>query len=311
MNDNSLLYLYVQQLNLRTMSMLGKDCLRLYNRLVPFGLKRFFLPREFSGLDVTYEESAIPERLKNNPYYKKYLFKIEKMRVEDPDKYYKLIKQLEKNDEEQAEVQSTPSSTDTKTNVPPSGATSSETASRLNTEGSEKKGLDSIIKLDLISKLPVEDIKKIWVDYYSNKDAVCAVIPSDTFTVIRTVAESYPVFIYPIPRENGYEMLMCQYSNNDFHFTSLHNYQRYKEYAPNQLTLKHFTELEKDKGIVLMSGMLTDNSISVTDAQFLSYQLQHFSTRRPDLIRNFNTHPESFKVDDIIDALDNISNFAK
>jgi len=308
MND-SLLHVYIQQFDGNTMSVLGKDCIRLYNRLVPFGLKRCFLPRQFSGLDVTYSES-IPDRLKNNPYYKKYLFKIEKMRKEDPEKYLKLIKQLEGNNED-TQTESTPSSSvKSSASSNPTSATSSS-ASVFNGTDSEKKGLDSIIKLDLISELPVEDIKKIWVEYYSKKDAVCAVIPADTFTIIRTVAESYPVFLYPLPRENGYEMLMCQYFNNDFHFTSLHNYQRHKEYAPNQLTLRHFTELEKDKGIVLMSGMLTDESISVTDAQFLSYQLQHFSTQRPDLIRNFNTNPDSFKVDDIISALDNISNFAQ
>jgi len=43
-------------------------------------------------------------------------------------------------------------------------------------------------------------------------------------------------------------MFVGQFSYDEFHFTSLVNYQRHQENAVSQLTLKHYTELEKEKG---------------------------------------------------------------
>ena len=51
-----------------------------------------------------------------------------------------------------------------------------------------------------------------------------------------------------MPRKDGYEMFVGQYSDDEFHFTSLVNYQRHQDNAVVQLSLKHYTELEDDKG---------------------------------------------------------------
>ena len=57
-------------------------------------------------------------------------------------------------------------------------------------------------------------------------------------------------------------------------------------------------------GIVLMAGLLSDDALSVTDAQFLSYLVQHFHIEHPDLIKKFNKSPNSFKFEDVINAMD-------
>ena len=51
-----------------------------------------------------------------------------------------------------------------------------------------------------------------------------------------------------MPRQDGYEMFLGQFSNDNFHFTSLVNYQRHQENAASQLTLNHYRELEEEKG---------------------------------------------------------------
>ena len=43
-------------------------------------------------------------------------------------------------------------------------------------------------------------------------------------------------------------MFVGQFADDEFHFTSLLNYQKHQENAPTQFDIKHYTELEDDKG---------------------------------------------------------------
>lgn len=53
-----------------------------------------------------------------------------------------------------------------------------------------------------------------------------------------------------------------------------------------------------------MSGIVFDEGISITDAQFLSYLVQHFHMEHYDLMQHFNLSPTTFKYDDVIKAID-------
>lgn len=66
-------------------------------------------------------------------------------------------------------------------------------------------------------------------------------------------------FLFPLPRKQGYEFVVVQFEGKEAHFTTLINYQAYKENAPECLTLIHYTELAKEKGIVLMVGEYDTN----------------------------------------------------
>ena len=55
-------------------------------------------------------------------------------------------------------------------------------------------------------------------------------------------------FVYPVPRDEGYEFMFGQFSGHRCHFTSLINYQQHQENAPVSLTLTHYTDLQKSKG---------------------------------------------------------------
>ena len=68
-------------------------------------------------------------------------------------------------------------------------------------------------------------------------------------------------FLLPLPRKHGYEFFVVQFSGNEVHLTSLINFQAFKENAPEALTLIHYTELVKDKGIVLMLGEFDEKMI--------------------------------------------------
>lgn len=87
------------------------------------------------------------------------------------------------------------------------------------------KKLEDIMKLDLIEGQPVDLIKSIWLDYHKQKDVIAAVIPTATFEALMETAKKHPVFIFPIPRSQGYEFIMFQFAANTIHFTPLLCYQ--------------------------------------------------------------------------------------
>lgn len=87
------------------------------------------------------------------------------------------------------------------------------------------KKLEDLMKLDLIQGKPVEEIKQIWLEYHLKKEAIAAVIPTAVFETLMENAKKYPVFIFPIPRSQGFEFIMFQFAANTIHFTPLLCYQ--------------------------------------------------------------------------------------
>lgn len=87
------------------------------------------------------------------------------------------------------------------------------------------KKLEDIMKLDLVEGKSVEEITKIWLAYHTQKDTIAAVIPTAAFDKLMLLSKKYPLFIFPIPRSQGYEFMMFQFAANTIHFTPLLCYQ--------------------------------------------------------------------------------------
>ncbi|KAG8236047.1 hypothetical protein J437_LFUL015649 [Ladona fulva] len=104
---------------------------------------------------------------------------------------------------------------------------------------------------------------------------------------------------------------MCQLSGNEAHFTSLINYQAYKENAPECLTITHYPELLNEKGIVLMRGEFDKNVLNVNEALCLANQMQLYygkdDEKRDRLLERFTNAPEDFKHMDLIAELECLS----
>ncbi|XP_018429983.1 PREDICTED: ATP synthase mitochondrial F1 complex assembly factor 1, partial [Nanorana parkeri] len=116
--------------------------------------------------------------------------------------------------------------------------------------------LSSVLNLDLVKDKSSDEIKQIWKEFFSMKDSVYAVIPGETFDLLWTRAQSCPAFLYALPRAEGYEFFVGQWSGTELHFTSLINIQSVGAAATSQLILRHYTELQKTRGIVLMNSEL-------------------------------------------------------
>lgn len=87
------------------------------------------------------------------------------------------------------------------------------------------KKLEDVMKLDLIQDKTADEIREIWLEYHKTKDVIAATIPVSKFETLMDRAKKHPIFIFPIPKEQGYEFIMFQFSANTVHFTPLLCYQ--------------------------------------------------------------------------------------
>lgn len=91
----------------------------------------------------------------------------------------------------------------------------------------QNEPLDKIMKTELIKDKNAEEIKVIWHEYHAQKDVICAVLPLPDFNTMMEEANKYPIFLFPLPRSQGYEFIMSQFSGCSVHFTPLICYQVY------------------------------------------------------------------------------------
>ncbi|XP_045113058.1 ATP synthase mitochondrial F1 complex assembly factor 1-like isoform X3 [Portunus trituberculatus] len=117
-------------------------------------------------------------------------------------------------------------------------------------------------------------------------------------------------FVLPLPRDKGYEFIILQFAGHEVHFTSLVNYQAYKENAPECLTLVHYPDLKEERGIVFMHGEYNKDILNAFEAQFLVNQLQLYygggDKERTALLEKFHHSPGQFKHMELVEHLEKL-----
>ncbi|XP_030429948.1 ATP synthase mitochondrial F1 complex assembly factor 1 isoform X2 [Gopherus evgoodei] len=225
--------------------------------------------------------------LEGNPFYGRYRDKIQALRRSNPGVF-------ESRMEKRSEVKKQPVGHSKQTEFI---KYMEEKAEALGTKASKEgftkdKTLDSILNVEMVKEKTPEEIKQIWKQYFSAKDTVYAVIP----------------FLCALPRKEGYEFFVGQWSGTELHFTALINIQTRGETAASQLILYHYPELQKEKGIVLMTAEMDSRFLNVPEAQCLANQVQLFcATDRPEtygLVETFNHRPNEFKYMAVIAELE-------
>ncbi|TSK53705.1 ATP synthase mitochondrial F1 complex assembly factor 1 [Bagarius yarrelli] len=207
--------------------------------------------------------------LEENPYYSKYEEKIRKLRSTKPQEY---IARVEKCNEIKKE---------------PVGHSKQADFIKL----MEGETLDSILNIDMVKAKSGPEIGE-----------------GSTYEKIIDRAKLCPMFLYALPREEGYEFFLGQWAGQELHFTSLINVQTLGENAPSQLILYHYSDLKQDKEIVLMTAEMDSKFITVHEAQCLANQVQLFyAAQRHEtfqLVETFNHRPAEFKHMSVIAELE-------
>ncbi|XP_065265283.1 ATP synthase mitochondrial F1 complex assembly factor 1 isoform X2 [Emys orbicularis] len=225
--------------------------------------------------------------LEENPFYGRYRDKIQALRRSNPGVF-------ESRMEKRSEVKKQPVGHSKQMEFI---RYMEEKAEALGTKASKEgftkdKTLDSVLNVEMVKEKTPEEIKQIWKQYFSAKDTVYAVIP----------------FLCALPRKEGYEFFVGQWSGTELHFTALINIQTRGETAASQLILYHYPELQKEKGIVLMTAEMDSSFLNVPEAQCIANQVQLFyATDHPEtygLVETFNHRPNEFKYMAVIAELE-------
>lgn len=281
------------------MSLSLKSCVCSLYRALIYNKKGLLYPSyAASGLRSLITSSASYQKeptartvdVTKNPYFQKYVRKLQELRFSNPELYEQRLKELEKK--LNPKVEPAPLKTETEKKKP------------LQKKSVSKLCLNDIVKLDLLRERTPEEIEKIWMQYHSIKDCVYGVVKEIDYDEIYAKSKICPSFIYPIPRQDGYEFIYQQFSGDEVYYTPLALLQRHKENAPACLTLQHFTDLKEEKGLVLMSGDFDDSILNKETALNLVRQLTMYYGRmcaeRFTLVRIFNHLPKEFNVNDVI-----------
>ncbi|GLD74403.1 ATP synthase mitochondrial F1 complex assembly factor 1, partial [Lates japonicus] len=251
------------------------------------------VPAQFRAFSVRKE----PE-LEENPYYSKYQDKIQKLRSAKPQEYKA---RLEKRHEAKNEVLRDSKQAEFVKLMEQELDKRDKMAAGDGASGgfTKNKTLGSILNMEMIQDKTGEEIAELWMKYYSTKDTISAVIPTQIYEMIFSRSKSCPMFLYALPQKEGYEFYVGQWSGHELHFTSLINVQTLGENAPSQLILYHYPDLKEEKGVVLMTAEMDPKFITVHQAQCLANQVQLFyGTQRQEtyrLVETFNHHPVDFK----------------
>lgn len=241
------------------------------------------------------------DQLQKNPYYSKYADKIAKLQKTSPEEFLNRLAHVEEGSKAGA------AKSDERNFSLPTKPKASADFSQV----SRERKLNDVMKMELLADKTKEEIATIWTQHFASKDAVCAIIPYDTFKKMKELYDIHKTFLFPLPRKEGYEFVVVQFSGNEAHFTSLINFQAYHENAPECLTLVHYLDLAESKDIVLMVGHFDKNMLSIQDAQCLANQVEMFycnpSPSKKELLETFTFKPQEFKHQDLISIMENIS----
>ncbi|XP_059996119.1 ATP synthase mitochondrial F1 complex assembly factor 1 isoform X2 [Lagenorhynchus albirostris] len=268
------------------------------------------------------EGSGVGKEIEANPFYDRYRDKIQQLRRSDPtafesrlEKCSEFRKQPVGHSKQGDFIKCVEQKTDTLGKQ------------RMSRGFTKDKTLSSIFNIEMVKDKTAEEIKQIWQQYFAAKDTVYAVIPpsfwnlgqglwpsflpflsKEKFDLIWNRAQSCPTFLCALPRREGYEFFVGQWTGTELHFTALINIQTRGEAAASQLILYHYPELKEEKGIVLMTAEMDSTFLNVAEAQCIANQVQLFyATDRKEtygLVETFNFRPNEFKYMSVIAELE-------
>lgn len=112
--------------------------------------------------------------------------------------------------------------------------------------------------------------------------------------------------MFPLPKDQGYEFVLAQWSANECHFTSLINFQAHGENAPSIMSAIYYDDLKDTKKVVLEMVEVDTNVLKMEEARLLMHlmKLYYLKCEQNDekfaLMNTFTSKPNDFKHMDII-----------
>jgi len=238
------------------------------------------------------------EDLAKNPFFDKYADKIAKLQKTSPEEFVARV-------EAQAEAKKPQPVRPKDFSLP------SEPKAMKAMGASSEKTLEKVMKVELLEEKSADEVAAIWTEFWSHKDAVSAAIPSAVYKEMKERFDKYNTFLFPLPRDKGYEFVMVQHQGNQSHFSTLINFQAHRENAPECLGMVFYTELIETKGVVLMVGEFDNKVLDAKESKYLADMLEIYyckpSESKLALLDKFTNQPTLFSHMDLINEINSIA----
>lgn len=264
-----------------------------------------------------------------NPYYSKYADKIKKLTVPEIEEKLKVIEEMKKEfnqtiieDRNTTGIESSPRTYQEL--LKPKKRDEGKAAATVKLGGRNEVTLDDIMNVEKLNATVTsrEQLEAIWMTYHKEEIAakntteaenylISGTISGEKYKQLKVNSKSNPIFLLPLPRDQGYEFFLVQFHLNEVHMTSLLAYQVHKENAPECLKLVHFDECQDKYGIVLMRGEFNKTVINQMEVTCLINQLQIFYCSEVGsvslkIMDKFQKSPDTFDHMEIIRHIESL-----
>lgn len=169
------------------------------------------------------------------------------------------------------------------------------------------------MKLEKLRQLDPETLSEVWAAHFSEKPGNLGVsMPAKLANSIKSKLENYPMFILPISRLTGHEIVLMEAIVGDnfaVQVTGLEEYKKLGSHAPPRASFTFFTELAAEKDLILVHGRFNGAEMNLAQSSLL---LQNFCAAysRDELfkwIQNFRDHPDEFHFNEFMKTFTNES----
>ena len=156
------------------------------------------------------------------------------------------------------------------------------------------------MKLEKFRTLDKETLPEVWAAHFSEKPGNFGVsIPAKLANLIKSRLENYPMFILPISRLTGHEIVLMDAvvgDNFSVQVTGLEEYKKLGIQAPTRSSFTFFTELATEKDLILIHGRFDSTEMNLTQSSLLLQNLcaAYSQDELFNWIRNFHDRPNEF-----------------
>lgn len=160
--------------------------------------------------------------------------------------------------------------------------------------------LETSVKMEKFRQLSAQELPDIWAAHFAEKPGNLGVsMPAALTSVIKSRLAEYPMFILPISRLTGHEIVLLESvvgDNFTVQVTGLEEYKTLGPQAPIRASFSFFTELQAEKDLTLIHGKFDGSQMNLSQSSLLLQNLCAAYSRDElfKWIREFRDRPAEF-----------------
>lgn len=137
--------------------------------------------------------------------------------------------------------------------------------------------------------------RRIWAEYHDETvSSVAEVLTQSEWTGLKERSRICPMFVFPIPRQDGFITLLAQWQDNNCLFTFLEEYRQSPMTAQPWMAFAVYEDLLNSKGLALLRGDFTTRITKEEAGNLLNQCREFYLGDGYRHVEKFNHNPAEF-----------------